>query len=256
MHFLSETALDGIVERAFELTVQGERVTGVVWTSVGSSGDVPLLLMGHGGSQHKRAPGVAVRARGFVGALGIAVAAIDAPGHGDRTPSARMRESVDTLRQKMARGEAVGADIARENARQAVQAVPEWRATLDALQAAGVAGVAQPVGYWGMSLGGAIGVPLIAAEPRIKAAVIGLIGLAAEQGELARAAARINVPIEFVMQWDDELVPREASFALFAALGAADKSLHANPGGHMVRAPAHEEESWQRFFARHLRAGS
>ena len=40
--------------------------------------------MGHGGSQHKKTPGVSARARQFAQRLGYATLAIDAPGHGDR----------------------------------------------------------------------------------------------------------------------------------------------------------------------------
>ncbi|MGH3120659.1 MAG: hypothetical protein ACRDND_06440 [Streptosporangiaceae bacterium] len=41
-----------------------------------------------------------------------------------------------------------------------------------ALQDMGQAG--GPVGYWGLSMGSAIGMPFVAAEPRIGAAVFGL----------------------------------------------------------------------------------
>ena len=38
---------------------------------------------------------------------------------------------------------------------------------------------------------------------------------------------------------------------LFDALGSAEKTLHANPGGHF-RIPSFEIDSSIRFFARHL----
>ena len=110
-------------------------------------------------------------------------------------------------------------------------------------------GAGGPVGYWGVSLGSAIGVPLVAAEPRITAAVLGLMG----HETLAEAAARITVPVEFVLQWDDELVPRESGLALFDAIGSATKTLHANPGRHMD-VPMFEVDSSELFFARHLTA--
>ncbi|CAL9371587.1 hypothetical protein SUDANB151_00858 [Streptomyces sp. enrichment culture] len=65
------------------------------------------------------------------------------------------------------------------------------------------------------------------------------------------AAARITVPVEFLVQWDDERVPRVQSLALFDALASAEKTLHANPGKH-GEIPAFELESTLRFFARHL----
>lgn len=67
----------------------------------------------------------------------------------------------------------------------------------------------------------------------------------------AEAAARITVPVEFLVQWDDERVPRAQSLALFDALASAEKTLHANPGKH-GEIPELELDSTLRFFARHL----
>jgi dienelactone hydrolase len=103
------------------------------------------------------------------------------------------------------------------------------------------------VGYWGVSLGCGLGVPFVAAEPRVRAAVLGLGGAMAS----AQAAARITVPVEFLVQWDDERVPRDQCLALFDALASAEKTLHANPGKH-GEVPAFEVDSTLRFFARHL----
>ncbi|WP_202971110.1 hypothetical protein [Saccharothrix sp. ALI-22-I] len=86
-----------------------------------------------------------------------------------------------------------------------------------------------------------------AAEPRVRAAVLGLCGALAS----AEDAARITVPVEFLMQWDDERVPRDQSLALFDALASAEKTLHANPGKH-GETPAFELDSTLRFFSRHL----
>ncbi len=107
------------------------------------------------------------------------------------------------------------------------QTVPEWQAVLDAIQEVEYIG-AGPVGYWGVSLGCGLGVPFVADEPRVRAAVLGLGGASAS----AEAAARITVPVEFLVQWDDERVPRAQSLALFDALASAQKTLHANPGKH------------------------
>lgn len=61
----------------------------------------------------------------------------------------------------------------RYNADTARRAVPEWRMALGALQELPEIGTDGPVGYFGPSMGTAIGVPLAAAEPRITAAVFG-----------------------------------------------------------------------------------
>jgi hypothetical protein len=50
---------------------------------------------------------------------------------------------------------------------------------------------------------------------------------------------------------DDEGNPRDSVMKLFDALGSAEKTLHANPGGHF-RVPSFEIDSSVRFFARHL----
>lgn len=99
-----------------------------------------------------------------------------------------------------------------------------------------------------MSLGCGLGVPFVAAEPRVRAAVLGLGGAL----ETAEAAVRITIPVEFLMQWDDERVPRAQGLALFDALASAEKTLHANPGRHADRLPSFETDSALRFFARHL----
>jgi hypothetical protein len=59
--------------------------------------------------------------------------------------------------------------------------------------------------------------------------------------------------VEFLLQWDDELVPRDAALALFGAFGSRQKTLHANPGGH-ADVPRFELDSAQLFFTRHLAA--
>jgi dienelactone hydrolase len=126
------------------------------------------------------------------------------------------------------------------------QVTTEWQAALTALQQLGHVG-AGPVGYWGVSMGGGLGLPFVAAEPRVRAAVLGLAG----SPGLARTAARITVPVEFLVQWDDERIPRAQSLAVFDALGSAEKTLHANSGRHMDL-PRFETDSALRFFARHL----
>ena len=44
----------GVHERAFELVCDGRTVPGVLWTPEGATGPTSLVLIGHGGSGHKR----------------------------------------------------------------------------------------------------------------------------------------------------------------------------------------------------------
>jgi dienelactone hydrolase len=242
MRFISETSSDGVREQLFTL---GE-IPGVLWTPEGAVGARPLVLMGHGGGQHKKAPGILWRAHRFVSELGYAVVAVDVPAHGDRPRVEEYDRIVTENQARLEAGEELAPLIAGFQALVARQTVPEWRAVLDAVQEIEHVG-AGPVGYWGVSLGCGLGVPFVAAEPRVRAAVLGLGGAPASAG----AAAAITVPVEFLVQWDDERVPRARSLALFDALGSAEKTLHANPGKH-GEIPAFELDSTVRFFSRHL----
>jgi fermentation-respiration switch protein FrsA (DUF1100 family) len=64
-------------------------------------------------------------------------------------------------------------------------------------------------------------------------------------------ARRIRVPVQFLLQWDDEFVDRAAGLGMYDALASAEKTLHANAGGHTA-VPRFELEAEARFFARHL----
>lgn len=242
MRFTSQTSSDGVSEQLFTL---GE-IPGVLWTPEGAAGTRPLILIGHGGGQHKKAPDIVVRARRFVAERGFAVAAVDVPGHGDRPIDEKYNRIATENQARVEAGEELAPLIAAFQALVARQTVPEWLAVLDAIQEVEYVG-AGPVGYWGVSLGCGLGVPFVADEPRVRAAVLGLGGALAS----AEAAARITIPVEFLVQWDDERVPRAQSLALFDAFASAEKTLHANPGKH-GEVPAFELDSTLRFFARHL----
>ncbi|GII82333.1 hypothetical protein Ssi03_03230 [Sphaerisporangium siamense] len=242
MRFTSETTSGGVSERLFTL---GE-ISGVLWTPEAATGTRPLVVMGHGGGQHKKAPDIVTRARRFVAECAFAVVAVDVPGHGDRPMEEEYNRIATENQARVEAGEEPAPLIAGFQALVARQTVPEWRAVLDALQGLEHVG-AGPVGYWGVSLGCGLGVPFVAAEPRVRAAVLGLGGGAPS----AEAAARITVPVEFLLQWDDERVPRAAGLALFDAFASKEKTLHANPGEH-GEVPAFELDSTLRFFARHL----
>ena len=244
MRFISSSSSDGITEQLFSL---GE-IPGVLWVPEAAAGPRPLILMGHGGGQHKKAPGIMARARRFVTEGGFAVAALDVPSHGDRPEHEEFGRLSTEMDARVSAGEERAPLLAGFQADVARQTVPEWQSALDALQALAVVG-AGPVGYWGISLGCGLGLPFVAAEPRVRAAVLGLGGLFAS----AQTAARVTVPVEFLVAWDDERVPRAQSLALFDALGSAEKTLHANPGKHADQLPAFETDSSLRFFARHLR---
>ncbi len=245
----------GVTRRLFEVTVAGETVPAALWSPEGARGARPLILMGHGGSQHKKTPTLVARARSFARKFGYATLAIDAPGHGDRIS----REDAESLAREVGarvRGEGGSGptwtpERLKQMAQRTAQALPEWKAALDAVQTLEFIGKDGPVGYWGVSMGTAIGVPFVAREPRIACAVFGLAGLRPGAAEFEAAARSITIPVEFVFQWDDAVATREHGVALFEAFGSKEKTMHINPGGHMD-IPNFEGASWERFYVRHL----
>jgi pimeloyl-ACP methyl ester carboxylesterase len=255
MHFTDERVEQGDVCRySFTVLVAGETVPAVLWTPNGATGARPLVLMGHGGSQHKKTPGIVARARQYARRLGYATLAIDAPGHGDRISR---EQALAIMREVGARVRGEGgaplfdAERLRQMAQRARQAILEWNAALAAAQSLDFVGRSEPVGYWGVSMGTAIGVPFVAQCPAIRCAVFGLAGLRPNAPEFAAAAKAITIPIEFVFQWNDAVAPREHGIALFDAFGSSEKTMHINPGGHLD-IPSFEGASWERFYARHL----
>ena len=239
MHFTTEQRLgDGVLEREFTL---GE-VPGVLWTPASPAG---LILSGHNGGLHKRLPRLVARARHYAAEYGFAVAAIDAPGHGDRPRSAAGEQARADLRRALAAGEPVDAIFESFIVPLVEQAVPEWQATLDALLA--LSGISGPVGYEGMA---ATGIRLAVAEPRIAAAAFFAGGFV--PADVRSQARRVLVPVQLLLQWDDEGNDRQAALDLFDNFGSREKTLHANMGGH-AGTPWFEADEVARFFARHLR---
>jgi pimeloyl-ACP methyl ester carboxylesterase len=235
--------------RKLSLTVprpEGD-VPAVLWLPASSSGPRPLVLLGHGGGLDKETRYIDRLATSLADLYGFACLAIDLPFHGERTPAGERGLSALVRRDRM------GLRGWRErNASATGQAVADWQAAMAAAEAREGRPYG-PVGYFGVSMGTRFGIPLIAAEPRITAAVLGLFGVpAADIGsEFARAARQVTIPVLFLQQLDDRLFPRDDGDRLFALLGSADKTLHANPGGHLGLPPAEFRNSAQ-FLRHHL----
>ncbi|WP_327294050.1 MULTISPECIES: alpha/beta hydrolase [unclassified Streptomyces] len=244
LQFAAESSSNGVAERDFTV----DNVPGVLWSPASGAADhAPLILMAHGGGNHKKHPAMSGRARLLVSGCGFHVAVIDAPGHGDRPRTTHDEAEIAELFRARAAGEPEGPVVVRYNAHLAERAVPEYQAVLDALQGLPEIGTGGPVGFWGINMGTAIGIPFVATEPRISAAVFGQHWPDA----LAEKAEQITIPIEFDLQWDDEHISREEGLALFDAFASKEKSLHVNSGRHK-ELPRFEADSALRFFARHF----
>ena len=239
MKWINEVTSRGVRERGFELDCDGRRVPGIVWTPEAGRAPTPLVLIGHGGGGHKREDHLLSLARRLVRHHGIGAVAIDGPVHGDRQPADL--DPTDTQARRRAMRVRQVAD----------HMIADWKATLDALQKEADIGLG-PVGYWGLSMGTMFGVPLVAAEPRIQVAVLGLMGTGIlGDSRLGDDAAEIRCPVLFLQQWDDELIPRDAGAALFDAIASSDKRLHAHPGAHSA-VPPEEFANTHVFLAAHL----
>ncbi|SFW92135.1 alpha/beta hydrolase [Amycolatopsis australiensis] len=240
MRFTDEQHLDGDVrERGFTL---GE-IPGILWTP--TSTPAPLILLGHPGGLGKMYPRLAARARQAATA-GYATATIELPGSGDRPRSATAERARADLHRALADGQPVGEIVERLVLPLVETAVPEWRATLDALLE--LPEIGGPVGYSGGVL--AIGTRLAAVEPRISAAAL-FAGSFVPQSTFEEAR-RVTIPLLVLLQWDDEGNDRQQALELFDAFGSKEKTLHANMGGH-TGVPRFEGDDVNRFFARHLK---
>ncbi|MEU1090338.1 alpha/beta hydrolase [Streptomyces sp. NPDC005892] len=244
LHFTAESLSDGVLERDFTV---GD-VPGVLWSPASASADpAPLILMAHAGGNDKKHPAMANRARLFVNGCGFHVAVLDAPSHGDRPRTDHDEQERSALAGARTAGESVMPVVVRYNEHLAARALPEMRAALDALQELPEIGTGGPVGFFGVRMGTAFGMPLVAADSRITAAVFGLYW----SESVVETAKHITVPVEFSMQWDDEHIPREDALALFDAFASEEKTLHAN-AGKQGEQPRFESAAAVEFFARHF----
>ena len=191
------------------------------------------------------APPAGGRARHYAAEYGLAVAAIDAPGHGDRPRSAVDEQARADLRRALEAGEPVGEIVDAFIVPLVERAVPEWRTTLDALLS--LPEIGGPVGYEGMT---AIGIRLAMVEPRISA--VNFFAQGFVPGTLREEARQVTIPLQFLMRWDDEGMERQPTLDLFDAFGTKEKTLHANLGGH-AGTPWFEVDDGARFFTRHLK---
>ncbi|MEV6638185.1 dienelactone hydrolase family protein [Actinoplanes sp. NPDC051470] len=252
IEWFDDQVVDGVVERPFHTTRSGRCVPGVLWLPPSISVPVPLVLVGHGGSGHKRGGRVVEHARWFVGHAGCAEVAIDGPYHGERVPVAM------PAAQYQARIAEVGIEVALD------RMVEDWRAAVDTVTACGQTDLGR-LAYLGMSMAARFGLALAAdMNDRMRAVVIGKFGLQqcaamnpamAAPDRVTADAGRITAPLLFHVQHDDEIFPRDGQRDLFDLIGSPIKRLVTEPGQHAHTTPA-TIAGWRTFIAERLADGT
>jgi dienelactone hydrolase len=241
MIWTHETEDGGVRKRRFTVQSGGRRVPGVLWTRRDATGPRPLVLVGHGGSQHKEADAVLDVAGPLVTGHGFAVAAIDGPVHGDRRADGGLdgAKVIQDFRALWNESPCIDSMVA------------DWGAAVDKLvELAEIDPGA--IGWFGISMGTAYGIPVCAADARIRAALLGMWGTSHAHGhQLLALARKVRCPVLFQRKADDERFTPAGQQELFDAIGSSDKQLRVHPGKHVNPAGRQLEEGLA-FLVRHL----
>jgi len=227
--------------REFTLTVEGRSVPARVWSSNPGAGPAPLVLVGHGGSGHKASQLVIDIAEPLVRHHGFVVAAIDGPVHGARR--AVFDDGV-AVRQEFRDLWATGQSIDGM--------VNDWLAVIDVLSNLPEVDT-EAIGWYGISMGTAYGLPLVAANPKIKAAVLGMWGTSRVASErLVVDAADIHCHVLFQQKAADEFFTAQGQSELFDAIASPNKIHRLYPGLHTD--PKDDQlRDIEAFLVQHLR---
>jgi len=197
-----------------------------------------VVLLGHGLGVDRHHE-YNLRTAALLTAEGCSVLAPELPLHGERRP------------EEPADGDAVVSSWQAYWAGGGVQALKEeWS---DAQSYAIDRFPGMPIGYFGLSLGTQYGIPFLADNEEIEAAVLGLFGSRPrpQTRVMNEYASSVSCPVAFIKQADDEIHPSETADHLFGSLGSTTKNMIAGPGRHADVPQANMQLAVQ-FLMRHL----
>jgi len=238
---------DGVVnEVSFAVRRNGQDVPAVL-RRPRSSLPPPVVLLGHGGSGHKRNGRNVRLARWLAMNAGIASLAIDGPFHGDRAVAGNGPDYQQLVLQ--------------EGARQVQdRMLHDWLEVLHQADGSGWVNADQ-VAMIGMSMGARYGLPVCAAlSGRLRCAVIGKCGLVQSRqlpaglavDDITVGAARtMTAPLMQHVQWHDEVFPLRGQLELFELLASPEKQMLVRPGAHATTHPD-DEITWCGYVASHI----
>jgi dienelactone hydrolase len=202
----------------------------------------PLVLVCHGGSSHRLGADVVAIATAVTAAGFAHVASIDGPVHGDNSPWPLDRTKVlaDFRRTWVESDGRIG------------DAVRDWMSAVTVLLARGDVDF-ERIGWFGLSMGTAYGVPMAADSGLFSAMVLGMWSLRYPgSAPIAAAAPRLTCPVVFQARDEDALFTRQDQQDLFDRLGSEVKSYASYPGPHALPGDHDQIRDAVDFLSHHL----
>ncbi|HIG41682.1 MAG: hypothetical protein ABGY96_04920 [bacterium] len=229
----------GVPTREFRITRQGKRdITGAIWLPESPVRGSTLMCFGHGASGNRYQAPICYLASRFVDETGIPVLSLDGPVHGLR----QVGEGGRT---------AFFPEFQREES--LVEMTEEWSCAVEMIQAMAEVGGGK-LAYFGLSMGSIFGIPFVASRSDVTVATLGLVGVQSNfphEEEMLEAAQKVDCPLLFLMQLEDELFQRDGYLKIFDRFSSTDKRIHANPGLH-PEIPAEEIDFAFDFLSAHI----
>ena len=217
--------------RNFIIQHQGRAVPGALWLPAEGPPEA-LILVGHGGSRHKRDESTLDFIAELVESKNLAAAAIDGPIHGSRGCDLSSQELPDPGARQ-----AAFLDLWKSPGNAIKNMVADWQVSLTALltlpELEGI-----PIGYFGLSMGTAYGLPFAAADARINAAVLGMWGANYPNSDVLVERARfVKCPVLFLHKSGDIFFTLEGALKIYHALPGEDKRFMMHEGPHTSATP-------------------